>query len=274
MRTGISTTFGFLLVLVAGAVAAQAQGRFDIPLPLDPSTPVIVLDYRGGWVPNRRAEPALLVRADGRVSATEAFNPGTFEDRITPAEFQELLHFIIADQHFFEFNAEEVNGELNVQRRRIIIDDVSTTHIRIKTRDREMEASFYALGFYAEMHPSIKPLVQLAAIEQRLGGMVKVAMAGGIAALEEALRQANEFVRSHPDYPTLTIADYVNTSYRPPARRKAVLFVHEMGNGKAVHVTVASTLDERVEVTGEIKPSEEDLLEYLKSLADRAKETR
>jgi hypothetical protein len=64
MRFGLSTTLSFFVVFMLGTVTAQAQVLPEVPVPVDPSTPVIVLKYTGGFVPNPSAEPALLVRAD------------------------------------------------------------------------------------------------------------------------------------------------------------------------------------------------------------------
>jgi len=64
MRFGLSTTLSFFVVFMLGTVTAQAQVLPEVPVPVDPSTPVIVLKYTGGFVPNPSADPALLVRAD------------------------------------------------------------------------------------------------------------------------------------------------------------------------------------------------------------------
>jgi len=253
---------GILLIL---AHEGLAQTQREVILPLDPSTPIIVLRYSGGFC-CAPVSPALVVRSDGSLTAAEASMP--FEDRIPPSELQELLHWIIDDQRFFEFDSATTKAAIAFQpgQCNVTIDDASTVTIQIRTREREKNESFYAPGFYAQFHPSVQPLTRFAAIETRLYALVKQAMAGGTEGLEAALKEANEFVRTHPEFPALTRENYVETSYTPPRRQKVVRFVRELGGDQA-SITVRYGVNRTPEVTGEILAKEPDLLDYLRNIA-------
>ena len=56
-----------------------------------------------------------------------------------------------------------------------MITDLPTTVLRLRTATREHEVRCYALDFYAEKLPALKPLQQLHALEHRLARyMVKL----------------------------------------------------------------------------------------------------
>jgi hypothetical protein len=251
----------FIAMCALAVNAANAQTRPEIPLPLDPSTPVIVLAYSWGLSSVENPPPALIIRGDGSVTATGVDIPGTFGDRMSAAELQDLLHFIIDDQHFFDFNSPEAQAN---RRGGVRIRDASTVAIRIRIREKEMEAEFQALARMAEFYFNVTSLVELARVEKELRRLNARALAGGKEVLDAALRQANEYVQAHPEFPVLTMDDYSDTTYRPPARRKAIHFVRELGNGNAAHVTVTSALDGKAEVSGEFRQSLAELLRLLR----------
>ena len=180
-----------LLCLIAGLCAlttliSNAQDMPVIPLPSDPSTPIITMDWRGGLSypgPRKNLNPVLSIRADGRVTVIDPY--GRTADReavLSHAEIQDLLRFAITEQDFFAFDSNSVRQAIEAEfrnaGRRVYIADAADTVVHIKTADREFEASYNALATWAQRYPNIKALVQLRAIELRLTKLIDQLRAG------------------------------------------------------------------------------------------------
>jgi hypothetical protein len=178
-----------LLFLIAGLCVmttgiSVAQEKPLIPLPSDPSTPIITMDRRGGYVSGpRNVNPILTIRADGRVIVVDPW--GKTENRetvLSSAEIQELLRFAITEQDFFAFDASHVRQAIEAEFKKAgggsTLFDYPDTIVHIRTANQEHEASYNALANWAQWYPNIKSLVQLRAIEVRLTKLVDEVKAG------------------------------------------------------------------------------------------------
>jgi hypothetical protein len=249
---------GFCLLTT---VPALSQGRVTIALPVDPEAVVMALEYRGGFGGSRNTEPYLAVRGNGRVTATSYGKSVDME--VPAAELQELLHFAIEDQQFFEFTIAAAEQELREQPGcRIRIDDAGTTIISVTTRERQGTASFDALSFHSRMYPSARWVGRLSLIEQRLDTLFRLAMGGGREAVEAAVRDVREFANSRPEVPTVALEDYQRTVYPGLLGQKTMQFVRD-----STRVTVTYSADGQAAVSTETIQAEEDLIGYLKDLS-------
>lgn len=205
MTFPVSLFIGLTLI----AVPTPENGG-PIELPKDPSEVVIEFAYKGGFTPPRKnALPNMTIRADGGITVSDPFSDAQAKDRLSQDELQELLAFIVNEQEFFEFDIKEVDKAVEAEKQRtgqfFAIADAPTTHIRVKTAERELEASYYALGFIVNQFKEIKALNQLHAVEERLNQLHSRTWAGGAEGVERFLELANaELKRQHPDVKPLT----------------------------------------------------------------------
>ena len=152
--------------------SAVAQDRSPIPLPVDSSTPVITLQYRDGFpaqpIPGQEQAkgPYLTIRADGRGTA------GNINFSLSADELQELLHFVIDDQHFFDFDPKIAKADILDEQirtgRGVSVADAGTTVVRVTTLGKDVESSFNAVTFWTQKYPNARGLKQFAEIEKRL----------------------------------------------------------------------------------------------------------
>lgn len=236
----------FLLagLCVATAAVSAAQDKPLIPLPSDPSTVIITMDWRGGSGPARmNMNPLLTIRADGRVTVIDPSGfIGTKETVLSPGEIQDLLRFAIMDQDFFAFSAFDVRQAIEVESAKTgavsgIIDS-STTVLRIKTADRDQEGSYYALSLWAQRFPSIIALGQLRSIELRLTRLVEELRAGGKPEIAAAMNLANAHLKQqYPNLPAFTSDNYWHTVQFANGR-KTMQFFRDQGDGTSLVVTL------------------------------------
>src|SRR6186713_2488649 len=166
---------GLFLIAILNLVA---QEKSAISLPADPAAIIITWDWTGVDILGTRKNmnPALTIRANGAVTVTDPKGiVGNIESSLTPAEVQDLLHFIVAEQDFFAIDISEIwRAILTEEQRRVgvrsYIADASDTVVHIKTADREHDLRFNALSFSARKYPSIKELRQFLAVETKLRG--------------------------------------------------------------------------------------------------------
>ncbi|MHC4974890.1 MAG: hypothetical protein ACYTG3_21450 [Planctomycetota bacterium] len=198
-----------VLLLLAGVA-------FAVDLPKDPKAVVLSYDEVGGYGPARtRKEPYVSVLANGTVKVPP-FREGAkdLELKLSPAELQELLRFVVEKHRFFEFDEKKTKAAIGMGG--AIIMDASTTVISVKTRDKRKQARFYALTWAARQHKKVRALQDLSAIQQRLVNLMAVARAGGKKKAAAFLALANaELKKRHPQVKPLTAGDLVTTGRRP-----------------------------------------------------------
>src|SRR5262245_8585756 len=117
-----------------------------IRLPNDRRAAVITFDVRGGYGAHRvDNRPRLSIFADGtvRVVSGSAVIP-PIEAKLSGEELQGLLRFAIDEQHFFEFDREAAQRELEAEQSKngicLSIADGLLTVIRIRTAERDHKA--------------------------------------------------------------------------------------------------------------------------------------
>ena len=172
----------FLLAVVlcfAAALRLSAQDKVAIPLPRDGSTTIVVLDYRGGYGPERKnQEPVLAIHADGNATVVDPTDERpTRKYRLSAAEVEALLREIVQELDFFNIDHNEISRAMAEEDRKtgssMSMFDASTTVIRIQTADRKHELRFNALGTWANRYPTIQPLQQLFNVEKRLERVIQ-----------------------------------------------------------------------------------------------------
>ncbi len=196
-----------LLLLAAAALA--------VDLPKDPQAVVLSYDEVGGYGPVRtRKGPYLSVLADGTVKVLPLQKGARdLELKLTAAELQELMRFVVEKHRFFEFDEKKTMAAMG-QKGAIIMDAASTV-IAVKTRDKAKQVRFYALTWAARQHPKVRALQDLSAIGQRLVNLMAVVRAGGKAKATALLALANaELRKAHPKVKPLALGDLVSTGRR------------------------------------------------------------
>ena len=217
----------------------NAQDKASILLPENPSVPVIVLDYQDGfvWSPRENPDPYLVIYSDGRVVASDAaFKAKVMEARIATDELQSLLHFIIDDQHFFEIDSAATRQQVRRLNSVVGIGEVSdgsTTVIRIQTRSQNHEARYYMLDFYARHYSDVTALAQLSQVERLLHRQYATTMAGSPENVARAAAQINDYVKTHPELPSVSPADLMSAEPRRADGSQSMYFVHEIGDKEA-----------------------------------------
>ena len=234
MRQSIAIV-GLCVSWSACVFAAEDQPRKQIALPDEAKAEVISLDFQGGFTPPRlKKSPTLSVLRDGTVLIPD--NYGQSQDvktQMTEKELQDLLHFIIETNKFFEIDAKKIQAQVmkaeqpkkDKQGNLTIsiaprVADAPNTVIMVETKDRDHEVTWYALSMAAGQHKEIAALQQLRAIEQRLQRVMTVAHAGGTERVAEVLNLVNERVQQeYPGAQKLSQDHLLSASLRPDGSR-------------------------------------------------------
>jgi hypothetical protein len=174
-----------------------------------------------------------IVRRLEALAAPPAGPAAAGRGRLAGAELQELLRFIVRGQEFFAFDADALDREL---RREYVYDgqlhspyDGLTTRIRLRTADREHEATWHQLASAAVVFPEAKRLHQLHRVEQRLRNVLLVQVAGGPARVDPLADWTTRRLR--PTCPTrapFTAADL--SGHAPAADGSGVRMTFSRGN--------------------------------------------
>jgi hypothetical protein len=230
-----------ILLVVSTAFASQVPS-YD--LPVDPSIPIITLNYVGGLteLPRQNINPVLTIRADGSVTISDALGrTKDIETNIPGEEIQELLRFSLREQSFLDFNTGDTLQAIAAQNalcgRFMRVEDGAATVIHIRTVDLDHEARFNSLGVFAETYPGVKPLRQLWTIERRLNDLVEELKAGGKDAVATAAEQATLFVKQQQNPVTFKVEDLQRTVMTPDGRRM-LEFKHDSEDGTTLSVNV------------------------------------
>lgn len=186
----------------------------DYTLPDDPETPVIVLDFKGGFTPPRISdEPAMTIRADGVVVIPKRFEgQKSFRGKISREELNDLLDFAIKENKFLEYDPAKVGEKLAEVGPRVAVADAAATVIRINVNGESKEVSHYALGMLGQ---GIEELQQLYAIQRRLMQVQSVVQLGGKEEVKKWLEAVNaELKDKFPAAPPLEASDLASGGQR------------------------------------------------------------
>jgi hypothetical protein len=235
----------------AFTLTALAQTNTPIPLPADPSTVIVTLDWHGYWqdLNRKNPQPDLMIRADGSISVADP--RGIWPDiqgRLSAAELQDFLRFIVRDQDFFALDAPDIRRKVELEAARTnsgtTISDAGEPVIRVKTAENDKEIRYYALDFYAmrypaDRFPSLKALGQLHAVQARLQRLTEEVRGGGKDAINRALADANAYLRrERPEAPLFTADNYLRTLLNGDGLSKHFQFTREIAGGASNSVTV------------------------------------
>lgn len=120
----------------------------------------------------------LTIRADGRGTV------GNLSFSLSPAQLQELLHFVINEQRFFDFDPNVARADIVEEEKRrgvsMGVSDVSHTVIRVAIAGKAVESSFHAVALFSRNYPNARGLAQFAAIETRLHLLVNEIKKGNL----------------------------------------------------------------------------------------------
>jgi hypothetical protein len=214
-------------------------------LPVDPSTPVIMMKYVGGVteLPRQNVYPSLIIRSDGSVTIADSLGRSkAIESSISGEEVQELLRFLIQDQEFMDFTNGNALQDIAVQSAQCgrsvrVKEDGGTTVLRIQTADLDHEASFNSLEFFAEAYPGIKSLRQFWTIEKRLNRFIEEMKAGGKEAVAAAAEQASAFAKQQKESVTFQVEDLQRTVMVAGGHPR-MEFLHQRDDGTSISVNV------------------------------------
>jgi hypothetical protein len=192
-------------LLLSLAVATADAPTYE--LPANPKTPVLTIDQRGGYTaPRKNNDPYLAILADGTIVG-EHVKPGT---KLTAAELQELLRFVIDKHKLMEFNRQAVEAKA---RGDAYITDQSDTIVTIAIKGRTRKVTYNASTWAAQQWPAVRELQDLEAVRKRLHSIWCVAQLGKAEA-KRSLDLANaELRKRHPKVAALTMQD-LNWVYR------------------------------------------------------------
>ena len=257
-----------ILLTVATAFSGQVP-TYD--LPVDPSIPIITLNYTGGLteLPRQNINPVLTIRADGSVTISDALGrTKDIETSISGEEVQDLLRFSLKEQSFLDFNTGDALQAIAAQNalcgRFTRVEEGATTIIRIRTLDLDHEARFNSLGVFAETYPGVKPLGQLWTVERKLNDLMEELKAGGKDAVATAAEQATTFVKQQQNPVTFQVEDLQRTVMTPDGR-KMLEFKRDREDGTSISVNVEYKSDQTPAISGELfrKPKTQPLMKCL-----------
>jgi hypothetical protein len=217
-------------------------------LPKDPKTPMIVLDYRGGFTPPKISQAATLsIFPDGTVVIPKKFaNTKAYKGKLSQGELQSLLHFIIGTNEFFKYDQATVVQEIQKEKQRIAaaggaifrLADAATVEIQVIANEKTNQATYYPSGIDES---KIKGLKQRAVIQRRLQQVMSTVQLGGKAKVSGWLKMANDaLVAQHPKAKPLTLDDFQSGAERANGSTYINFSRSKLGpNGKPVpnHLT-------------------------------------
>lgn len=209
----------------ARAVAAPDKAP-EIKLPADAKAAVITLDYQGKGRRRRLNEaPVLVIRADGTATVTDSWGDGgAGAGKLTPAQLQALLAYIVHDKQFFQFDSDKAQKAIEASKEKIA--DAGEVVIKVQANGKEHTARVNGLEFYAEQNLDLKSLAQLQRIHARLQHVLALVALGAPDKIEDDLKIANEhLLKKHPKAAPLTLDDVTSASIETEnGKKRATVF--------------------------------------------------
>lgn len=195
----------------------------EYKLPSDPKTPVIVLNYVGGFtLPKISQEPTMSIYPDGKIVIPQKFqNTQAYEGQLTAEELQELLYEILDKHDYASYSQEAVNKKIQEAKDAakaagqpiFQIADAPTVKITVNANGKTIESSHYPSGINEN---DIEELKNRAAIQQRLSRVMSMVQMGGKEEVAKWLKEANkELANQFPDAKPLKMEHFTGGSNRP-----------------------------------------------------------
>lgn len=198
-----------ILICPFSIAASADDDRFE--LPKDKNTVVIKLDMHGlcEFGKRKNDEPLLTIRADGSVQVGSPYEQlAKAKGSLSKGELNDLLKFIVRDQHFFELKTDGIKTELK-GRQVISRCPEATTSIVVNVGGKRREVKCHALRIAAVRYPDAISAVRMFAVEQRLRRLIGLVQIGGQMELAGWLAHVNEKLTSeHKDLQPLEIDSF------------------------------------------------------------------
>jgi len=215
----LSLSSALLLCAAPAKPDIKAGKKVTHQLPTDPKATVISLNYRGGFGPPRIDDsPTLSILADGTVvmPATHENRPA-LKEKISQAQLQELLKFMIDEQKIFQVTQESIAKQIQKERDAMAaqagglvaiarIADAATVEIYVQADGKEHEVSHYPSGMNES---KIDHLVRFNAVRQHLQKFMSMTQLGGEQAVAKWLSQINQELKAQfPKVKPFTMDDF------------------------------------------------------------------
>lgn len=222
------------LVLAGMCLSASWVHGAEYALPKNSNAPVITLDFQGSRLQRLDSAPAMSILADGRVVLPKIYpHSQAYVDRISDAELQSLLGFIIEDQGFFATQQKSIDSRVNAANGMALPVHAPISVVRVTTADQTNEVRLRGVGSAA----SDGAAPEIAAIMRRLEKVMSTAKLGGAEGVNALLQVANQnLARDQPGAAPLTAADLYSAGVRLDGS-KTVQFVRNDAAGP-VHVVI------------------------------------
>lgn len=173
-----------VFVPLAGLLAEEA-----IPLPTDPSVPVVELWYIEGGQLN---VPEIAVYAGGRVQVR--VGEGSLWGELTPEQVQDLVRKLLTRDQLARIRTEGIERELDEESQRTglsrEIQGAADTIIRVRTAQGTYRVDGHAVGLLCSRFPEAQGLQHLYSAQRRLENIRAIVMVGGTPAAERLARMA------------------------------------------------------------------------------------
>lgn len=212
----VAITVGVLFlssVIPCASVSAQDAKRIEYKLPDDGNEVIFLYDEQNGFTPPRKSQkPVFLLRADGSIEMPSLFGRGNdIKAKISAAEVQEFLHFVVAENRFVQFDASTVQGQIEELRKKRQIPQVadlpdSVFELNIPGYSHSVRQE--AVGMPSE-YKEVTALQQLLTIRRGVNKLMSETRAGGKEGIKKLLGPVNQKLKEeYPDVAPLAVADF------------------------------------------------------------------
>ena len=201
MKTSLPLLSSLLLLLFAGPALAK-----DYLLPKDGNAIVIELstsEFTG--MGQLRLDPVVQIQADGRVRVEGKETAG----RLSKAQLQDLLRFMIEEQKFLEHDDDAVGREIDKRPVGVCGTGAHETFVGLVIEGHRGGARQLMLDTFAQARPDIAMLARLQAVAARLRLEGRLAQAGGRDRVEGWWKRANaRLSERHPTETPFALDDF------------------------------------------------------------------
>ncbi len=194
-------------------LAAQEKQRVKYDLPENENTIIFIYDQQNGFMPPRKSKaPVFLMRANGQIEMPELYGNGKdVKGKLSPAEVQKFLHFVIAESKFLEFDANTVQGQIeHIRKTRQVpqIADAPDSIFELNLPGKAQTVRQEAIGMPSE-YKEVTALQNLLAMRRGITKLMSETRVGGKAGIRKRLVPVNvELNKQYPDVAPLTESDF------------------------------------------------------------------
>lgn len=200
-------------VIPCASVSAQDAKRTEYKLPDDGNEVIFLYDEQNGFTsPRKSQKPVFLLRADGSIEMPSLYGRGNdLNGKISEAEVQEFLHFVIAENRFVQFDASTVQGQIEELRKKRQIPqvaDLPDSVFELNIPGHRHSVRQEAVGMPSE-YKDVTALQQLLTIRRGVNKLMSETRAGGKEGIMKLLGPVNQKLKAeYPDVAPLAVADF------------------------------------------------------------------